>query len=87
MILYVKESVVEAMKVEHNYRMKIEEDRNTKLIETIEAYEKIVSDQEKQLVDLQVEAYLRANDFKESQKRIEQLEEDLEWAGYDAEEI
>ncbi len=36
----------------------------------IEAYQKIVADQEIQLVNLKVEACLRANEFKELQKSI-----------------
>ena len=64
-----------------------EKEKNIKLQTAIETYQKAVTDQEIQIVNLQVEACLRANDFKESQKRIEQLEEDLEWAGYSAEEI
>ena len=53
--------------------------------QTIKNLQKIVTDQEKQLVDLQVEACLRAGDFREVQKekgllkeRIETLEELLE---------
>ncbi len=51
----------------------------------IKVHQKIITDQEKQLVDLQVEACLRAGDFREVQKekgllkeRIETLEELLE---------
>ena len=58
---------------------------NKNLRTTITAYQKIVTDQETQLVDLQVETYLRVSDFSGGQKekgllkeRIETLEELLE---------
>ncbi len=44
----------------------------------ITAYQKIVTDQETQLVNLQVEACLRANDFREVQKEKGLLKERIE---------
>ncbi len=44
----------------------------------IETFQKIVFDQEVKLVNLQVEACLRANDYKELQNQVKDLKEIIE---------